>query len=69
MRLNLFKNGHNCGPISTERNLGSEQLLVNGMTHNRNPEGTIAREFSQEVSASQDILKKIIPNEKRFNKL
>ena len=48
--LDLFKTGHNQGPISTEGNLSPEQLWINGMMRNRNPNGTIAREFAQGVS-------------------
>ena len=52
-RINLslqeFKTGHNLGPISTEGNQSPEQLWINGLIRNRNPYGTVAREF-EEVS-------------------
>jgi hypothetical protein len=48
--LDLFKTGHNQGPISTEGNSSPEQLWINGTMRNRNPNGTIAREFAQGVS-------------------
>ena len=50
--LDLFKTGHNRGPISTEGNLSPEQLWINGMMRNRNPNGTIARVFAHGVSIS-----------------
>ncbi len=47
--LDLFKTGHNQGPISTEHNLSPEQLWIDGMLRNRNPNGTVAREFAEGV--------------------
>ena len=48
--LQEFTSGHNMGPISTEGNQSPEQLWVNGMITNRNPLGTVARKFADEVS-------------------
>ena len=48
--LGLFKNGHNKGPISTEQNLSPEQLWIDGMLRNQNPNGTVAREFEEGVN-------------------
>jgi hypothetical protein len=56
--LILFKTGHNQGPISTEQNLIPEQLWIDGMLRNRNPNGTIAREFAEGVSYN---LQNLIP--------
>ena len=49
--LDVFKSGHNSGPISTEGNMSPEQLWITGMMRNQNPNGTVAREFAEEVSA------------------
>lgn len=48
--LETFKAGHNRGPISTEGNQSPEQLWIHGMLRNRNPGGTVAREFTNEVN-------------------
>ncbi len=50
-RLDIFKSGHNTGPISTKRNMSPEQLRISGMTRNQNSGRTVAREFSEGVSA------------------
>ena len=52
--LGLFKIGHNQGPISTEQNLSPEQLWIDGMLRNRNPNGTVAREFAEGVNLSNN---------------
>ena len=49
--LDVFKSGHNTGPISTERNMSPEQLWISGMMRNQNPNGTVAWEFAEGVSA------------------
>ena len=49
--LDIFKSSHNSGPISTERNMSPEQLWISGMMRNQNSNGTVAREFSEGVSA------------------
>ena len=48
--LGLFKNGHNQEPISTEQNFSPEQLWIDGMLRNWNPNGTVAREFETGVN-------------------
>ena len=45
-----FKSGHNNGPISSEGNQSPEQLWINGMIRNRNPHGTVAREFAEQIN-------------------
>jgi hypothetical protein len=47
--LDLFRDGHSRGPISTEHNASPEQMWIRGMLAVANSNLRIAEEFTNEV--------------------